>query len=322
MTQILLIGAGLSGLAAARELKRSGHQAIVVDKGRGVGGRMATRREGDATFDHGAQFFTARSAEFQKEVQDWQSAGVAEKWFNGFPSPDNKKPDDHYPRYCGTTGMTGIAKWLARDLEVRLDEEIQSLRRDENGWTAQSRAGAEYSGAQLLLTAPLPQSLTLFDSSGQTLPDATRGVLQSVTFEPCFAVLAILKSASKIPAPGALYLNGEPISWIADNFQKGVSAGEGAITIHSTGAFARVHYDEDQNKVGEMLLDAAREYSDLEVASFQVRRWRYAKPENPLDVGIAHVPELNVCFTGDALNGAKVEGAFLSGLMAAGVIGS
>ena len=321
MTKVLIIGAGLSGLTAALELKNRGHEVIAIDKGQGIGGRMATRREGDARFDHGAQFFTARSAEFQTEVQNWQRAGAARKWFEGFPSPDNAKPNDCYPRYCGTNGMTGIGKFLARDLDVRLGEEIQSLHRDKNGWTAINQLGKEYSGEQLLLTCPIPQALNLFDTSGQTLPDAMRGVLQSVTFEPCFAVLAILKGVSKIPSPGALYLSGEPISWIADNFQKGISKVEGAMTIHSTGAFARVHYDEDENEVGKILLDAAREYSGAEVSSFQVRRWRYAKPENPLDIGIAQLPELNLCFAGDSLNGAKIEGAFLSGLMAAGVLG-
>jgi len=322
MAKILIIGAGLSGLVAARELKSRGHEVVVVDKGKGIGGRMATRRAGGATFDHGAQFFTVRSAEFQSEVAAWQQAGVAQKWFDGFPSPGNKKPNDHYPRYRGAAGMTGIGKWLARDLDVCLGEEIESLGRDKNGWTARSVLGREYFGEQLLLTCPLPQSLKLFDSSGQTLPAAMEGVLRRVSFEPCFAVLAILKSAGKIPFPGALYVNKEPLAWMADNFQKGVSAQEGAITIHSTGAFAKAHYDADENEVGKTLIDAAREYSEMDVASFQVRRWRYAKPENPLDIGVAFVPELNVCFAGDALNGGKIEGAFLSGLMAAGVLGS
>jgi len=320
MVKTLIVGAGLSGLIAARELKQRGHEVILVDKGKGIGGRMATRRAGEATFDHGAQFFTVRSEEFQSEVASWQRAGVAQKWFDGFPSPGDKKPNDHYPRYRGTTGMTGIGKWLARDLDIHLGVEIESLKRDQSGWKARSVSGREYSGVQLLLTCPVPQSLKLFDSSGQTLPAAMKGVLQSVTLEPCFAVLAILKSASKIPFPGALYVNKEPLAWIADNFQKGVSAREGAITIHSTGAFAKAHYDEDENEVGKTLIDAAREYSEMDVASFQVRRWRYAKPENPLDIGIAWVPELDVCFAGDALNGGKIEGAFLSGLMAAGVL--
>jgi predicted NAD/FAD-dependent oxidoreductase len=42
--RILVIGAGLAGLTAARRLQDRGHTVVVVDKGRAPGGRMATRR--------------------------------------------------------------------------------------------------------------------------------------------------------------------------------------------------------------------------------------------------------------------------------------
>jgi predicted NAD/FAD-dependent oxidoreductase len=321
MDQILIIGAGLSGLVAARELQNAGHEVRVVDKGRGVGGRMATRRIDDVRFDHGAQFFTTRSDEFQSEVQNWIAAGVAKRWFDGFPSPENKKPDDEYSRFCGTQGMTGIAKYLAQGLNVRLNDEIERVQRTKTGWTARSRSGQEYSADKLLLTCPVPQSLALFETSGEVLPTNVRAQLESVSFEPCFAVLVFLKNASKIPAPGALYVENEPISWIGDNFQKGIAT-RFAITIHSTGTFAKAHYSEDQDEVGKVLIEAAQEYLGSEVESFQVRRWRYAKPENALQVGALHVPELKLSFAGDGLNGAKIEGAFLSGIEAARVLGS
>ncbi|HEY5747869.1 MAG TPA: FAD-dependent oxidoreductase, partial [Chryseolinea sp.] len=41
---VVVIGAGLSGLFAAGKLNASGYRVIVLDKGRGVGGRLATRR--------------------------------------------------------------------------------------------------------------------------------------------------------------------------------------------------------------------------------------------------------------------------------------
>ena len=67
MRRVAVIGAGLSGLAA-RELSESS-EVTVFEKSRGYGGRMATRYGGDFEFDHGAQFFTARSAEFQEFLE-------------------------------------------------------------------------------------------------------------------------------------------------------------------------------------------------------------------------------------------------------------
>ena len=56
----------MAGVVAARELTRNGDDVVVMDKGRSPGGRMATRRDGDARFDHGAQFFTVRDELFQQ----------------------------------------------------------------------------------------------------------------------------------------------------------------------------------------------------------------------------------------------------------------
>ena len=75
---VVVIGAGLSGLMAAQSLQAQGHKVLVVDKGRSPGGRLATRRIGTATLDHGAQFFTVRSEEFAKHVDAWLQQGVKE----------------------------------------------------------------------------------------------------------------------------------------------------------------------------------------------------------------------------------------------------
>ena len=317
MSKILIVGAGMSGLTAARELQSNGHNVTVVDKGRGIGGRMATRRFAGGRFDHGAQFFTARSDEFQAATAGWQSENVAHHWFDGTPTPDEQAKNDGHPRYCGNTGMAGIGKFLADGLNVQLGHEIETLSRANGVWTATTRTGQTFDGEELILTAPIPQSLQLFDTSDCQLPDAMRATLERVTYEPCFAVLAQLDGPSNLAPPGLLYVNGEPIWWIADNYQKGVSPLEGSVTIHSSGAWARKHYDDNQTQVGEQLIAASKEWLGREVKEFQVRRWRYSKPENALDIGIARDENLAITFAGDALMGAKIEGAFTSGLMAA-----
>ncbi|HEX8464122.1 MAG TPA: FAD-dependent oxidoreductase, partial [Abditibacterium sp.] len=239
MSQILILGAGLSGLVAARELHKAGHEVVVVDKGRGVGGRMATRRVVGGTFDHGAQFFTARSDEFRALLDEWQREGVAGEWFRGYPSPTNEKPNDAHPRFRGESGMTGIAKHLAQGLDVRLGEEIAALKFEQGRWNTVSQSGAYFNADELILTAPVPQSLILLANSGVELPSEAKNTLESLRYEPCFAVMAQLEGPSQIPFPGALYVNGEVLWWIADNFQKGISARQGSITIHSGGGWAR-----------------------------------------------------------------------------------
>lgn len=317
MKQVLILGAGLSGLTAARQLEAAGVKAVVVDKGRGIGGRMATRRFDGGVFDHGAQFFTARSDEFKSLLNEWQENSVAMEWFRGYPSPDNEKPNDSHPRYCGETGMTGIGKFLARDLNVHLGEEIERLEHQNGRWKAYSKSGASFEGDELLLTAPVPQSLMLLRTAAIELPSSTQQTLESLSYEPCFAVLVNVEGPSQIPPPGALYVNGEVLWWLADNFQKGISRREGSVTIHSSGQFAKEHYNDPEEQVAASLIEVATPYLGESVASSQVRRWRYSKPENPLEIGSLRVSEMGLTFAGDIFQGAKIEGAVLSGLSAA-----
>ena len=59
MIDVVVIGAGMSGIACARELHAAGVPVPLIDKGRSIGGRVATRQTTVAgksiTFDHGAQ---------------------------------------------------------------------------------------------------------------------------------------------------------------------------------------------------------------------------------------------------------------------------
>ena len=65
MRDIAIIGAGLSGLVAARRLEKVAN-ATIFENSKGVGGRIATRRSGIYSFDHGAQFFTPKTKLFEE----------------------------------------------------------------------------------------------------------------------------------------------------------------------------------------------------------------------------------------------------------------
>ncbi len=109
----------MAGLCAARSLADVGHEVVVHEAANEVGGRLCTRRVGDATFDSGAQFFTVRSDEFSGLVDGWLTAGVVFEWCRGFGSAP-----DGYPRYAGRAGMADIAVHLATDLDVRLGSHV------------------------------------------------------------------------------------------------------------------------------------------------------------------------------------------------------
>lgn len=320
MSKVIVIGAGISGIMAARELNASGHQVILLDKGRGVGGRMATRRFDGGVFDHGAQFFTATSPEFLASLQSLLDTGQLEPWFVG--APGKAAEGDLRPRYRGTPGMTAVPKKLVEGLDLRLSTEVELVSRDATTWTVQLVSGEKLESEWLVMTSPAEQSLNLLSKGGVTLPASLKQQLECIGYEPCFAVLATLEGPSGVPEPGAVHPDSAEIYWISDNFRKGISPETHCITLHSTGAWAACHYHDDSDAVARELLALAAPIVGQATRRFEVRRWRYAKAVQVLDVECVLEPELQLVLAGDGFLGARVEAAALSGLAAARTIGA
>ena len=309
---VLVIGAGMAGLIAAAEIQRAGRRVLVLDKGRGVGGRLASRRIGAATFDHGAQFITARTSRFAALVEDGRRAGVVEEWHRG-PAG---QPDGH-ARWRGHPAMTSVAKHLARGLAIVLETRVVALRASGHRWIAETAAGAVCSAGAVVLTPPVPQSLAILQAGAVALQPETRARLEGLQYERCLAVMAVLAGPSRLAPPGVLAPDDGPIAWIADNHLKGISA-EPAVTIHATHAFSLEHWDHDREDSGRRLIDAANGWLGAEVRTFQVHGWLYSKPlqvdERPCAM-VGQGPPL--VLAGDAFAGPRVEGAALSGWAAA-----
>ena len=92
MKTVAIIGAGLSGLVVARRLREFA-DVVVFEKSRGAGGRIATRYAGNFEFDHGAQFFTARTAPFRKFLQPLLAAACASRWGSRWSTRRATRPD-------------------------------------------------------------------------------------------------------------------------------------------------------------------------------------------------------------------------------------
>ena len=75
---LIILGSGIAGLAAARLAEKENKSVLVVDKGRRLGGRVSTRRKNGFLFNHGAQFVTARGNRFSALLADASKCGQPE----------------------------------------------------------------------------------------------------------------------------------------------------------------------------------------------------------------------------------------------------
>jgi renalase len=312
----VVVGAGLSGLVAARTLQDAGIDVTVLEKEEKVGGRMRTDRIEEGIFDHGAQFFTVRGERFAEIVEGWVSSGVAEEWTRGFANASGEKNEDGHPRYRGVRGMTTIAEHLARGLDVQTNAEVSELRCSERGWEVVARSSTYHTGT-LVLTGPAPSALALVDDNGIPLPGEAREALEEIRYDPCIAVMALLDEEGEVPEPGGVQIGGDPLFWIADNRKKGISEVP-AVTIHAGPEWSRERMQEDDDKVSNLLLEEAKDYIGTGVKATAIYRWEHSQPVAPHNepfVDVAGPPPLIFC--GDSYAGPKVEGAALSGLAAA-----
>ncbi len=305
----VIVGAGISGMVAANTIVEQGLSAIVVEKGRGVGGRMATRRIGEARFDHGAQFFTVSDARFRLLVNEWERLGLVKPWYQVEGGP---------LRYRVCPSMTGIAKALAEKVEVRRGERVESIQRVDDGWSVQGKEVVR--GKRLLLTSPAPQSLELLEASAVELSDATRALLSNIEYRKTLVTMLALDAPSSLEEPGYLKMPaGGPLDVIADNQIKG-SSSLPAVTIHSSHDFAEENWDRPREEVIELMTELALPHVGSKVVQADYHRWRFAHRKGESDRSFLQVEGLDLWLAGDSFSTAKVEGAVLSGLDAAGSI--
>lgn len=226
---VVVVGAGVSGLLAARRLVDAGHSVVVIDGDTVAGGRLATRLIGGARLDHGAQFMTARSPEFADLMQAWLADGTVYEWCRGFAQPP-AEPDGH-PRYAAAGGMAELAGTLAEGLVVQLGNPVVAVDRAEA--LVGLDDGSTMVAAGVVLTPPVPRSLALVDAAGVPLPVEARQALEAVAYEPTLAALALLDQPSEVPPPGGVQLTDGPFSFVADNHAKGISE-LSAVTLHAS----------------------------------------------------------------------------------------
>jgi predicted NAD/FAD-dependent oxidoreductase len=303
--KVVVVGAGVAGLIAARSIVAEGHEVIVLDKGRSSGGRCATRRIGNAVFDHGAQFFTVRSDEFARLVDQWLREGVAREWCRGFGSGDG------HPRFCGAAGMTSITKHLAAPLDVRYSKMVFEIERSERGWRVRLDDGSFYECDRVVVTCPIPQSMALIVNTGLAVPDG----LRTIEYDKTIAALVVVDGRTGVPEPGGIQHPDATFSFVADNFRKGVSP-VGALTLHCNPEFSEQHWWEESSITHERVIELARTWiGSARIIDHQPKRWRMATPRTTWHDRCWTSDGLTLA--GDAFAGPRIEGAVLSGLAAA-----
>jgi hypothetical protein len=323
-SDVVVIGAGIAGLMAARRLAEQGLTVIVVERGEVPGGRLTTLQIGPGRADHGAQFFTARSPEFSAWVNRWQDEGLVFEWSSGWSNGSlGTIPTDHHPRYAVRGGMFRLAHALAQGIDVRLNSRITVISQQAGGWLALDEKGQVYTTRALVLAIPAPLALQLLRTGEVVLNPQDRTALEAIHYEPCLAGIFWVNGEVRLPEPGAIQQINAPIAWIADNRRKGVSPEANLITIHAGASYSRELWHLPDWQALVALESPLKRYIDYEaeIALRHLERWTHAMPAQPHAARCLLAASLpGLVFAGDSFGRGSVEGAALSGLSAAAAL--
>ncbi len=297
---VAIIGAGIAGLACARRLSNAGLSLVVFDKGRGVGGRLATRRAaGGRQFDHGAQYITAQSDAFAATLYDARIKGAIAQWDDGSCKP----------RYVGVPGMSGFAKHLATGLEIKQRVSVIGIKEGAHGWLVETNCG-KCVFDRVISTVPAPQTVALLGS-----PYDINSQLSQVEFEPCLALMVSLRPGFTRPF---LHVSDRDsaLSWIAQDSTKPGRPDPSCWVAQANSDWSAQHLELNLDEIKERMLELfcprlgiSREQIDCVV----VHRWRYARVAEPLGRDFVCNSTKTFYAGGDWCLGQRVEDAWTSG---------
>jgi hypothetical protein len=340
---IAVIGAGIAGLTCARELAQAGDRVIVLEKSRGVGGRVATRRLHNTCADHGTRYLSPESGPFQTWMQTLVEAGVVQVWTDTIYErvAETLQPTSRRaPHYIAPAGMTAIAKPLAQGLDVRLNQRVESLTWVDSHWQLTIAPSGDAEPATLIAqrvvsAIPAPQAVMLLAGVRSQLDPQFIQQLESVQFWPSLSVIAGYAPVQatawerQYPDVKAITFRQHPeLAYLGYDSSKRTTPTQPVFVIQSSAAFADRDLDaSDLQPAAAQLLTAAATIAPWLATPewMQVHRWRYAVPKSPLAASYlmatlpGTIPMSLVC-TGDWCGGSTVEAAFAAGLATAAAL--
>ncbi|NJM06148.1 NAD(P)-binding protein [Candidatus Gracilibacteria bacterium] len=324
---LIIVGAGVAGLAAGRALADSGWRVTIVEKSRGVGGRLATRREGDARFDHGAQYIKAPDGPLRALVEGTLDSDGSPAYDIGRPVwtfdttgqiSEGDTTQNADAKWCWRGGVNVLAKALARGLTVRHEVEITRVAAQAGGGYALfDTSGSVVDVAdKVLLTAPAPQSAAIVAASDIAVELRTQllNELAQARYRRCISLTFAYTARPAVPWYALVNSDrAHPISWLACEHDKHghAAAGQALLTAQMAHDWSMAHWDEAARgsfpagsmppyvQQVERLCRQLLPDSPGELLWANVQRWRYALPDSGANCAALNGTESGLYFAGD-----------------------
>lgn len=301
----------MAGLSCARVMRQAGFYVDVFERDRIIGGRMATARIGMATFDHGAQYLTARGTVFRSYLDELTGVGYAARWMPR--SHDGTESGQMHPWYVGTPGMSMVVRPLAESVRIHTNRNVHTI--DNRGsalkiWFDDETSAGPYSA--IAVAVPAPAARLLLGNMDYFIRPMSK-----VRMSPCWALMVRFEDIT-LPDQDVFSDMSEVIRWVARNSSKpNRSARRGeSIVVHASPTWSRETEDMEPDDVAEELwseLSQALELPPTRPKTMSAHLWRHGLVDDSLGETCMFSTEHRIGVAGDWCLGRLGEHAFESG---------
>jgi renalase len=292
----IIVGSGITGLSLASNITKTfpNLKVVVLEKSKGCGGRIATRRINENRFDHGLQFIE-KSKFTEKWIENWKSQNIIQRFVI-----------DSSEKFCAMSGITQLPKNLASSLNIKYEFKAFSLKSSSRNWELTNDQGVKILGKNIVLTSPLPQSLEILERSELSYDSRFSQMQYS-------KALVILIESAKDFDPSLIHQENphESILSISSQHLKGNSKTP-AYTIIMNPIWSEKHFDLSDEEILRKCIHLIKiRWPELIINFSQLKKWRYSIPihiwKNPFEC--VHP---GVYLAGDVFGGPNVDGAIRS----------
>ncbi|MBK8793697.1 MAG: FAD-dependent oxidoreductase [Holophaga sp.] len=325
--EVIVIGGGIAGLQCARELHQAGRQVLVLERARGVGGRLATRRYEGQPIDFGPMFLHGHHPAFLAALRSTEGVIFPSTWprhiqGHGQPCQPNAFEGDER-RAIFSAGLNAFAKHLATGLTIQLGTSVKRITLDAAGFTLETKTGETFQCRELVVALALEQALALL-ATLPTQPELTsiQALLGMFASVPSLTLLAAYPPQTTAPEWDLLYPDqSDSLQLIAQDSRKRQHPNFLTLVIQAKPGWSAQRLDLPPEVWSAELLRLAAEQAGewvLEPLWTAAHRWRFARVDRgnelarPILATLKHGPRLGLA--GDVFSpGGGVQAAWLSG---------
>jgi len=313
---VVVVGAGISGIAAARELVTAGLRVAVLDMGQRIGGRMATRTMRDTgtecdgrRVDIAAAYFTASGADFAEVADRWCADGLARPWTDTLTviGAGQRRTTTGPMRYGTPGGLRSLVEDLAAALPVGVVQSPTRVERVTSG-RVECVGGQEFAARAIICAMPDPQAATIVEHP------AVREVAAASEWAPVISLLSVHAERTWADFDAAFVNDHPDLALIADD---GARRGDAApvLVSHSTAPRAAQHLSDPATAAGPLTAALLELMPEVGAPVWSdTKRWSLARPIAARPEPFHWDADAGIGLCGDGWQGiARIESAWASG---------